>query len=117
MRHHETHPQTRPSRARSRSTPTFGAAIQSVGRLLARWSTPRRSKRSVRELDAVRRLCEELLHDVPGAGQRIMLLRLERVQDAKEVVHLRSALFDVVSRCHGEGVARERILTLDRWFR
>jgi hypothetical protein len=64
----------------------------------------------------VRALCVELLADVPVVAREIMLLRLATVQRASDVLHLRSALFDVVSRFHGEVVARERTTTLDRQF-
>ena len=42
-----------------------------------------------------------------------MLLRLDTMRRADDVSHLHGALFDVLSRFHGERIARERIGALD----
>jgi hypothetical protein len=116
MRHHDTSgPFRSPVRVQA-AAPVLGAALKRVRRLFARLSDTRRSRRRAGDIDGARRLCYELLADVPGAAQQIMLLRLQRTQRVQDVLHLRSAMFDVVSLCHGEVVARQRISLLDRWF-
>jgi hypothetical protein len=65
------------------------------------------------DLEAVRRLCLASLTDVPRADQASLLHRLDRMRRASDVPDLRCALFDVVSRFHGEAIARERIDALD----
>ena len=116
MRHHDT---SGPFRSRAHAHPTapvLGAALKRVRRLFARLSDTRRSRRRAHDIDGARRLCYELLADVPGAAQQVMLLRLQRTKHVQDVLHLRTAMFDVVSLCHGEVVARQRISLLDRWF-
>jgi hypothetical protein len=46
-----------------------------------------------------------------------MLLRLEKMRRADDVWHLRGALFDTISRAHGEAAARERLAFLDEQMR
>ena len=69
------------------------------------------------DLDAVRRLSLACLADVPRADQASLLHRLDRMRRASDVPDLRCALFDVVSRFHGEAVARERVDALDEQLR
>ena len=65
------------------------------------------------DMDALRELCITLLADVPAFDRKTMLERLERLRRADDVWHLRGALFDTISRVHGESVARARIDRLD----
>ena len=51
--------------------------------------------------------------NVPAANRETMLKRLEKMRRCDDLWHLRGALFDTVSRYHGESVARERLATLD----
>ena len=67
----------------------------------------------VPDMRVVRTLCIELLADVPGGAREAMLLRLDKMRRADDVSHLHGALFDVLSRFHGERIARERIGALD----
>ena len=69
------------------------------------------------DMDALRALCGELLVDVAAADRNAMLQRLEKMRRADDVWHLRSALFDTISRAHGEATARERLVTLDEKLR
>jgi hypothetical protein len=63
---------------------------------------------------ALRELCATLLADVPASDRKSMLQRLERMRRADDKWHLRAALFDTIARVHGETVARQRLVTLDR---
>ena len=74
-------------------------------------------KRAAPDIDALRELCVELLADVAAADRKSMLLRLETMRRADDIWHLRSALFETISRTHGEAVARERLVTLDAKLR
>ncbi len=65
------------------------------------------------DVATLRELCVGLLDDVPAGDRKIMLHRLGQMRRADDVWHLRSALFDVISRVHGEAVARKRLVTLD----
>jgi hypothetical protein len=65
------------------------------------------------DIDALRQSCAALLSDVPGLSRDAMLLRLEKMRRADDIVHVRGALFDVICRYHGEVVARERVASLD----
>ena len=65
------------------------------------------------DLASLRELCVSLLADVPASDRKAMLLRLENMRRSDDVWHLRSALFDTISRVHGETVARERLVQLD----
>jgi hypothetical protein len=69
------------------------------------------------DIDALRELCVNLLDDVPAADRQSMLLRLEKMRRADDVWHLRGALFDTISRAHGEAAARERLAFLDEQMR
>ena len=74
-------------------------------------------QRRAPDMDALRALCGELLADVAAADRKAMLQRLEKMRRADDVWHLRSALFDTISRTHGEATARERLVTLDEKLR
>ena len=65
------------------------------------------------DLATLRELCVSLLADVPARDRAAMLQRLEKMRRADDMWHLRGALFDTISRVHGEAVARERLTTLD----
>jgi hypothetical protein len=71
------------------------------------------TRRPQPDMTVVRNLCGELLADVPSAERDAMLGRLEVLRRADDRWHLRSALFSLVSRFHGESVARERLAQLD----
>ena len=73
--------------------------------------------RAAPDIDALRNLCLELLADVPVVDRKTMLQRLEKMRRADDVWHLRSALFDTISRAHGEATARERLEALDQQLR
>lgn len=63
--------------------------------------------------DALRTLCTSLLDDVDPVRRDALLARLPRMRRADDLLDLRSVLFDLVSRQHGEGVARARIAEFD----
>ena len=65
------------------------------------------------DMDALRELCITLLADVPAFDRNTMLERLGKMRRADDLWHLRGALFDTISRVHGETVARARIEQLD----
>jgi hypothetical protein len=65
------------------------------------------------DFETLRSTCYSLLDDVPATDRKGMLRRLEKMRRADDLWHLRSALFDTISRFHGEAVARERLATLD----
>ena len=69
--------------------------------------------RPVADMTTVHMLCVSLLSDVPQSLRESMLERLETMRRANDVWHVRSALFDVIARHHGERVAKERLLELD----
>ena len=69
------------------------------------------------DASTLRELCFSLLADVPASERKAMLQRLERLRRADDVWHLRTALFDTISRCHGEATARERLAVLDARMR
>jgi len=74
-------------------------------------------QRPAPNIDALRELCVELLSDVPTADRTGMLMRLEKMRRADDMWHLRGALFDTISRAHGEATARARLVTLDEQLR
>ena len=74
-------------------------------------------QRRAPDIDALRELCVELLADVPAADRTGMLMRLEKMRRADDMWHLRGALFDTISRAHGEAAARKRLVTLDEQLR
>lgn len=63
--------------------------------------------------DALRSLCTSLLDDVEPARRDALLARLARMRRADDLLDLRSVLFNVVSRQHGESVARARVTEFD----
>jgi hypothetical protein len=63
--------------------------------------------------EALRELCATLLADIAPAQREALMQRLGRMRRADDLWDLRSALFDLISRQHGETVARERLVTLD----
>jgi len=69
------------------------------------------------DIEVVRRLCIELMSDVPADSRNALLMRLDRFRRADDLSDVRCALFDVVSRFHGESIARERIAALDAALR
>ncbi len=69
------------------------------------------------DMDALRALCTALLSDVPASDRRFLLQRMGTLRRADDVWHLRSAVFDVIARTHGETVARARLVKLDELLR
>lgn len=65
------------------------------------------------DLTTMRTLCASLLSDIPHGECAAMLARLSTLRRATDLWHLRSALFDVIARHHGEQVARDRLVALD----
>jgi len=65
------------------------------------------------DVATLRELCFALLIDVPVSDRKAMLEQLERMRRRDDLWHLRGALFDTISRFHGEAVARSRIDELD----
>jgi hypothetical protein len=65
------------------------------------------------DFETLRSTCYSLLDDVPATDRKVMLQRLEKMRRADDLWHLRGALFDTISRFHGEAVARKRLATLD----
>jgi hypothetical protein len=84
-------------------------AWTSIKSFLARRPVRRRAP----DLAEVRRLCVELLADIPGVNRDGLVFRLEQMRRVDDMPHLRGALFDVVSHFHGESIARDRITVLD----
>ncbi len=72
---------------------------------------------AVPDIDALRELCTVLLDDVPAPDRSGMLMRLEKMRRADDMWHLRGALFDTISRAHGETAARQRLVILDEQLR
>jgi len=71
------------------------------------------ARRSPPDMEVVRTLCIELLADVPQPERDGMLKRLKVLRRADDKWHLCTALFGVISRFHGENIARERIAKLN----
>ena len=65
------------------------------------------------DMNTVRRFCVELMSDVPQRQREAMLARLETMRRASDLWHLRTALFGVIARQHGEQVAKARLAELD----
>lgn len=74
-------------------------------------------RRRAPDIDSLRELCASLLDGVPQQDRQAMLQRLDKLRRADDVWHLRSALFDTISRAHGEATARERLVELDEKLR
>jgi len=71
------------------------------------------STRTPPDIDKLREQCLLLLADVPTFERSRMLKRLNQMRRADDLWHLRGALFDTISRFHGEATARERLAILD----
>ena len=69
------------------------------------------------DTEVLRVACVEALADIPGHSRDGVLQRLDRLRRADDVSNLRAALFDLVSRYHGESIARQRIDLLDAKLR
>ncbi|MEP7299285.1 MAG: hypothetical protein ABI702_24135 [Burkholderiales bacterium] len=66
------------------------------------------------DMSVVRMFCVELLADVPADQREVMVERLGTLRRASDLWHLRTALFNVIARHHGESIAQERLRDLDR---
>jgi len=62
----------------------------------------------------LRRVCDELLADIPGALSEGARTRLRWVQSDDDVRHLRVAMFEAISRARGQREATVRIASFDR---
>jgi hypothetical protein len=69
--------------------------------------------RTPSDMPSLRSLCAALVADVPLVERTMMLERLQHMRRADDIWHLRTALFDTISRAHGESTARERLARLD----
>lgn len=85
------------------------ATLKSISSIFAIGSR----RRPTLGVETARRLCAELLADVPIAERESIMERLDRMVRSADVSHLRSALFDVISHARGETIARARIVALD----
>ena len=65
------------------------------------------------DMPTLRTLCAGLLDDVPDGQRASMLAKLSTMRRASDLWHVRSALFDVIARYHGEQIATDRLLMLD----
>jgi hypothetical protein len=65
-------------------------------------------------MSMVQTFCVELLADVPADQRAVMMERLATMRRASDLWHLRTALFNVIARHHGESIAQERLRDLDR---
>ena len=65
------------------------------------------------DMPTLRTLCACLLEDVPDGQSASMLAKLSTMRRASDLWHVRSALFNVIARYHGEQVAKDRLLALD----
>ena len=59
------------------------------------------------DMETLRGACVALLAGVPASDRKAMPQRLEKMQLSDDVWHLHAALFDAISRTHGESVAHE----------
>lgn len=64
-------------------------------------------------MTTLRDFCAELLADVPPLESTSMLARLSTMRRAGDLWNVRTALFHVITRHHGERVAQERLRELD----
>jgi len=53
------------------------------------------------------------LADVPMAAKSALLERLPYLRRVGDWQDMRCSLFDVLSRCHGEAIARTRMVSID----
>ena len=61
--------------------------------------------------------CAELLSDIPAEQRSDLVEKLAKLRRASDLWHLRTAVFDVISRYHGESIAQERLRDLDKELR
>lgn len=64
-------------------------------------------------MTTMRELCAELLADVPPLDSTSMLARLSTMRRASDLWNVRTALFAVIARHHGERIAQQRLRELD----
>jgi hypothetical protein len=65
------------------------------------------------DIALARGLCVDALVDVPIAAKCALLERLPHLRRAGDWQDMRCSLFDVLSRCHGEAIARNRMVSID----
>lgn len=65
------------------------------------------------DMTMMRTLCARLLSDVPHGECAAMLARLSMLRRASDLWQLRTVLFEVIARHHGEQVAKDRLVALD----
>ena len=65
------------------------------------------------DMPTLRTVCAGLLEDVPHGQRASMLAKLSTLRRASDLWHVRSELFEVIARHHGEQLAKDRLLALD----
>lgn len=60
---------------------------------------------------------EDALADIDSPGADLLVLRIRRAGELPDLWHLRSRLFDVISRARSEEAAHQRVSELDTHFR
>ena len=65
------------------------------------------------DMTTMRTLCADLLCDVPHGARTAMLDQLSTLRRASDLWRLRTVLFVVIARHHGEQAAKDRLLALD----
>ena len=68
-------------------------------------------------LAQLKRLCLDLIHDVPPGQKHSLVGRIDHAQRRRELWFLRSSLYRAISLQHGEQIARQRIRELDKQLR
>jgi hypothetical protein len=64
-------------------------------------------------IEKVRKLCLEVIDDVPSWNKQGLVWRITHLRRHADVPELKPHLFEMVSRYHGEREARTRINRLD----
>ena len=81
--------------------------------LRQRFASSLSTRPAAADMSTMRELCAGLLDDVPHGQHAAMLAKLSTMRRASDLWNLRSALFDVIARHHGEQVAKDRLVELD----
>ena len=78
-----------------------------------KFASPLSLRPAAADMTTMRTLCADLLADVPHGECAATLARLSTLRRASDLWHLRTVLFEVVARHHGERAAQERLVALD----
>lgn len=89
---------------------------QSPGEPSPAWAPPWPFGRGPR-LARARTAFEEALADIDSPAADLLVLRIRRAGELPDLWHLRSRLFDVISRARSEEAAHQRVSDLDAHFR